>query len=347
MWKGFFILLFIMTCLSPDCFSNEEKRPGDHNTISFYLENDVLNHTDAQYTSGIKLTWMSKNLNDYCDTGAVPGLVCHTIEKIPFMNNQGFQKNISFSMGQNIYTPNDTTRKDLIKDDRPYAGISYLALGFISKNQKRMDALEIDAGIVGPHSYAEKMQFFFHRLIGSQEAKGWSNQLKDEPILDLIYERNWKAAAFNTENGFGYDFIPRAGFSIGNFLIAASIGAEMRIGFNIPNDFGTYLIGPCSDTNTPLNDKDPRISSDHSHFGIHFFMGFDGSAIARDLLLDGNTIADSHSVDKKPFIHRYFGGVGVLINRFKITYANVKESKNFSTQKRGENYGSLTVSYSY
>ena len=37
------------------------------------------------------------------------------------------------SLSQNIYTPEDIESSDLIKDDRPYAGILYYAIGFHSK----------------------------------------------------------------------------------------------------------------------------------------------------------------------------------------------------------------------
>jgi lipid A 3-O-deacylase len=343
------ILMIFITgiCFSPECFSSEKKSPGDYNTITFYMENDFVSQTDSQYTSGVKLTWISKKLNNYCDPGAVPGFICSTVERLPFMNEPGFRKNISFSIGQNIYTPDDTARKDLIMDDRPYAGVSYLALGFLSKNKKRMDTIEINAGIVGPHSYAQKMQFFFHRMIGSKKAKGWANQLKDEPVLDLFYERKWRVASSDLGNGIGYDLIPHAGLSVGNLLTAAVFGGEMRFGLNVPSDFGTLLIRHGSDTNAPVNDEDPRFSADSSPFGIHLFLGLDASVVARDIFLDGNTFSESHSVHKKPFVYRSFGGIGMLIHRVKITCAGVWASKNFDTQKRSEKYGSLTVSYSY
>ena len=40
---------------------------------------------------------------------------------------------MSVSIGQDIYTPEDTDRKDLIEDDRPYAGIIYVSTGFHNK----------------------------------------------------------------------------------------------------------------------------------------------------------------------------------------------------------------------
>jgi hypothetical protein len=115
----------------------------------------------------------------------------------------------------------------------------------------------------------------------------------------------------------------------------------------MPNDFGTLLIRPGSDTNAPVDENDPRLSAEPDPFSLHIFLGVDAFAIARNILLDGNTFTDSHSVDKKPFICRFSGGIGFIIHRFKITYANVYETKSFYGQKSSQSYGSFTISYSY
>ena len=347
MWKGFLINLFILLFVFQDCLADETKKPEDYKTFTFYTENDIVSGTDLQYTNGIKLTWISEDLTNYRENNKIPEWAYPIIEKLPFINKDGFQKNISFSIGQNMYTPDDTDRTDLIKDDRPYAGISYLAIGFLSKNIKRMDTIEIDAGIVGPHSYAEKVQNGFHNCFGAKESKGWDNQLKDEFVLNLFFERKWRPLSSDPGNGFAYDLIPHAGFSVGNMFIAAAFGGQIRYGLNLPNDFGTLLIRPGSDTNAPIDDKDPRVSPDHNPFGIHLFLGVDAFAVGRNLFLDGNTFKDSHSVDKRPIVCRFIGGFGIIFHRVKITYANVFETKNFYSQKEAQKYGSLTVSFSY
>jgi lipid A 3-O-deacylase len=347
MWKEFIISLFILLFTFRECLADEGKKPEDYKTFTFYTENDIVAGTDLQYTNGLKLTWTSEDLNNYRENKNIPEWSYPIIKILPFINEGGFQKNISFSIGQNIYTPDDTERTDLIKDDRPYAGILYFGIGFISKNIKQMDTVEIDAGIVGPHSYANKVQNKFHSAFDHKESKGWDNQLKDEFVVNLFHERKWRALSSDLGNGFAYDVIPNAGFAVGNMLIAASFGGQIRYGLNLPNDFGTMLIRPGSDTNAPIDDKDPRLSEEPTPFGIHLFLGVDAYAVARNILLDGNTFKDSHSVDKKPVVCRFIGGFGIIINRVKVTYANVWATKEFDTQKKGQQYGSLTISYSY
>jgi lipid A 3-O-deacylase len=348
MKKVFFIGLLIIIFASRVCLADEGKKPGDYKTFTFYWENDIINGTDLQYTNGMKLTWISEDISNYKENKHIPKWSYPIIERLPFINEPGgFQKNISFSIGQNIYTPDDTRRTDLIKDDRPYAGISYASIGFISKNTKRMDTIEVDGGIVGPHSYADKVQNDFHKFFGERESKGWDNQLKDEIIFNLFFERKWRALFSDLGKGLAYDLIPHAGFAAGNMLTAGALGGQMRFGLNLPNDFGTLLIRPGSDTNAPTDEKDPRLFHGPASFGIHLFFGVDAFLIGRNILLDGNTFKESHSVDKNPAVCRFIGGLGVLVHHMKFTYSHVWSTKEFKTQKKGQQYGSLTISYSY
>lgn len=345
--RGFCFYILVTLLVFPYNLSFAEKRPEDYKTVTFYFENDVFTGTDKEYTNGIKLTWISQDMTDYRDDPRVPEWSYPIIRNLPFVNKPGFQRNISLSIGQNMYAPEDLERTDLVPDERPYAGITYLALGFHSKGSRRMDTLEIDVGILGPHSYAEGIQKTWHRWIDTTEPMGWEHQLKDEPILNVFYERKWKVLQSKIGREFGYDLIPHLGCSLGNAFIGANLGAQVRFGWNLPNDFGTFLIRPGSDTNAPMDERDPRLFLRFKRLGIHVFAGLDARAVARNILLDGNTFRDSHSVEKKPFVAHAMAGLGILFHRFKISYAYVYQTKEYDTQKEGQEYGAITVSYSY
>ncbi|MBN2034431.1 MAG: lipid A deacylase LpxR family protein [Deltaproteobacteria bacterium] len=347
MIKGFFISVFVTSLVFTYDLSFAEKRPQDYRTLTFYLENDVFTGTDREYTNGIKFTWISQDLTEYSKNPRIPKWSYPIIKKLPFVNEPGFQRNISLSLGQNMYAPEDLERTDLIPDQRPYAGISYLALGFHSKDSRRMDTLEIDLGIVGPHSYAEEIQKTWHEWIDTRRPRGWDHQLKDEPILNLFYERKRRVLQSEIGHGFSYDLISHLGCSLGNAFIGANFGGQFRFGWNLPNDFGTFLIRPGSDTNAPMDEKDPRFLTAFQRLGIHIFAGFDARAVIRNILLDGNTFRDSHSVHKRFFASDFMVGVGVFIHRFKISYAYVCQTKEYDTQGDRQEYGAITVSFSY
>jgi hypothetical protein len=195
---------------------------------------------------------------------------------------------------------------------------------------------------VGRHSYAEDVQEKVHKWLGSDEAKGWDNQLKDEPALELIYERKWRFSPSNLGRGFGWDFIPHLGGRVGNVSIYGNVGAEFRFGWNVPVDFGTCPIRPGCETNPAIAPGEDH----HRPFGVHVFLNIDGRAVLRDIFLDGNTWRDSHSVNKEYFVADMGVGVGISASRFKVTYGLIYRTKEFDKQKsNGHIFGTLLITF--
>ena len=64
-------------------------------------------------------------------------------------------------------------------------------------------------------------------------------------------------------------------------------------------------------------------------------------------MLDGNIYSRSYRVDKEPFVARVLLGFGMIIRRFKITYAYVHVSREFETQDDSQAYGTISVSYTF
>ena len=69
-------------------------------------------------------------------------------------------------------------------------------------------------------------------------------------------------------------------------------------------------------------------------------------AVARNIFLDGNTFEDSHSVDRKPVVADVYAGMALLIDRWKLSYAQVFRTREFDGQPHHHEYGSLSLSYS-
>jgi len=319
----------------------------DAQTLTVYFENDTFFGTDYLYTNGVKISWTSPDLQACRESSGMGSWADSLIEWLPFTKDPGFRRTVSLSIGQNMYTPENTTTKELIRDDRPYAGVTYLDMGFTGKDLRQMNTWEIMVGIAGRHSYAEDVQKLIHRWKGVDIPQGWDHQIGDEPILNLYFEHRRKVFEFSVGSGWGYDLIPNLGAGLGNLYIGAHAGGQVRFGWNLPNDFGTSLIRPGSDTNAPLNEQDPRLDPSTCRWGIHVFMGVDGQCVLRNMTLDGNTFRDSHSVDREPFVGTLMAGVGLLIYRFKITFMQVYKTRAFKTQKSHERYGSITVSYTF
>jgi len=311
--------------------------------FTMYVENDTFTGTDQHYTNGLKFSWLSADLVDWGQTGWRKRVV----DALPFVNRTEGQKNLGLAFGQNIYTPRDITAINPDISDRPYAGWSYLELAFVSKTPDISDTIALQVGIVGPHSLAEDSQRIFHQWIGSARPRGWDYQLRDEMGVNVAYERRWRLYGRALVQTLGIDLVPHAGVSLGNVQTYANAGGTLRLGLNLPSDFGVQLARPGSVGGSPADDLDPRVALDRN-FSLFVFGAADGRAIARDIFLDGNTFRSSRSVDKRPFVADLSAGVGLIAGRWQLTYTQVWRTAEFRTERgRFNNFGSITLSRAY
>jgi len=312
----------------------------DFNNFTLYWENDFFTGTDQDYTNGLKLTW-STAFSRIEDSGP-PAWSRPVYGILPFVDEHDSDLAFSISLGQDIYTPQDTESTEVVIDDRPYAGYTYLAAGFHSHRKNRKNTWEIQLGIVGPASQAESVQNFAHDLVDSDRARGWKNQLKNEVTLDFIYESQWRVWSRKLYSNFSFDLIPHMGTRIGMARTYVNGGAELRTGWKLPDDFGSCPIRAGCEVTPPFPVNGIRNSS------LHLFVSTDGKYVLHDIFLDGNTFRDSHSVDKNPLVGEINWGIIWQISRIKITYSIALRSKQFDTQlASNHDYGSVSLSYSY
>lgn len=344
----FYIIIFGVLCMLPGTLGADDRiNARNSSTFTASFENDLFGMTDFGYTGGMRFTWISPDLSEYREISAEERWYTPMLQHLPVVNKAGNLKTVSLSLIHQVYTPRNMKSTRVIDDDRPYAGITQAAIGFHSRNAACMDTLEFDVGIVGPHSYGENVQKLLHEAFHCPMPMGWDNQLDDEPVFNLFFERKWRFSNLQLDNNLGIDMIPQAGIGVGNAFTGVNIGVQARFGWNLPRDFGTYIIRPGSDSNAPVQDSDPRISRRSDRFSTHFFAGLEGSAVVRDISLDGNTFFESHHVKKRPFVGDIAAGFGILFSRYKITYAQVYRTRTFEKQEKGQVFGSLTLSVSF
>ena len=187
-----------------------------------------------------------------------------------YINEKGYQKNLVFALGQNIYTPDNTETTNFIPDDRPYAGWLYLGMGVVWKNAEVRNSLVLDLGVVGPWAYGQESQRLIHDLRGLGHPSGWDNQLDNEVGAVLLYERMWRWPKHERRSGLDWELLPHAGAAVGNVQTYANLGGELRAGLNLPDDFGTDTISTSASTSTPV---DGRMGADRSRFDLGMYTG--------------------------------------------------------------------------
>lgn len=330
-------------------------RPGSANpvadswTANLYFENDLFSETDQQYTNGIRLSWVSPEIDSFIDDTALPAWLRRTnrwltrLEPEPVALGDTVSRRLIVTLGQQMYTPDDRDRTTLDPDDRPYAGWLYAGFGYHTQTRQRMNSFEVNLGVVGPAALAQQAQDFIHRLRGFETFKGWDHQLRNEPGLQLVYEHKYRAWRAGLGHGWEHEAILHGGGSLGNVATYLNGGAEYRIGRFLPHDFGTSALRPGGDNSVP-GQGDPRF---RHQWGLHAFVSLDGRYVLHDIFLDGNTWRDSHSVSRKPWVADAAVGLAATWERWKLSYARVYRSRQFDGQASGHDFGSLAISYTF
>lgn len=301
-------------------------------SFSIAFENDIFTGEDNGYTNGVRIAWLSPESD-------IPWWMEHSMNKLPFFAQEG-HKRYGFAAGQTMHAPDDLTRKELISDDRPYAGLLFASAGLISDTGYRLDNLQLTLGVVGPSSLAAQTQDAVHKITDSPDPQGWDNQLRDEPVVMLTYERKWRSIYQFSPFGFAVDVTPQMGGSIGNLHSYASTGAVFRLGYDLPADYGPPLIRPALPGSDFFSPSKP--------FGWYLFSGFEGRAVAHNIFLDGNTFRDSHHVDKEILVGSIQLGAAMTLGKdVRIAYTHLWRSREFEQQQRADKYGAVTVSFRF
>jgi lipid A 3-O-deacylase len=331
-------LIFLLVFLCSWTWARDSSARNSEYLISIQFENDFFGGgTDRHFTHGTRIECLTKPLQ----------WIARGADKLPWFSTdkgrnelgEAFTGRGVFSLGQSIFTPENTAAAQIIPEERPYAGWLYVGFGIVAnQGARRYDKLELEIGMVGPYSFAEEVQTFWHSLFGLDVPQGWDNQLKSEPGAVLYYEqaRRYERRVIV---GLEADVIPHFGGSLGNVFTHAAAGVVFRLGSKLDDDFGPPRIRPSLPGGVFFRPG--------KGFNWYVFTGLEGRAVLRNIFLDGNTFTDSPSVDKNIFVGDVQAGVVMQWNRFRVSYTQIFRTKEFKGQDRGDIFGSLSFSYHF
>jgi lipid A 3-O-deacylase len=215
----FVFLSFVLLCITPtDIRAQSNFQPQ---VLRIYEDDDFINlrgeGTDKYYTDGTKidLFYTKREKRRFLTSLLIP------LQNAP--NNL-----YSIGITQAMFTPSDISNPNIIKGDRPYAGVLYLSHSLISSDEVKKQKItsEIDLGVIGPASLAGETQIEFHKLIGDQEPKGWSNQVHNDIIIN--YEIRYEKLLISPSDKF--EVIGLLGSDAGTLYNQITTGLTFRAG---------------------------------------------------------------------------------------------------------------------
>lgn len=302
--------------------------------ITLTIENDMLGSgDDGNYTSGILLTWFN--------AGTEPRYLAEVLDGVIPTFSINKTTSVSFSIGQNIYTPDDITISAPQPTERPWAAWLYTTMGLSSLTDNHIDDVSATIGVVGPMALGRQAQTNVHRIIGVNKPRGWDNQIKNEPGLVLSWRRRWPSLWENDYYGFLFTVMPDIGASIGNIYTFAETGVTFRI---------SPEANRWQDTPTQIQPSIPGtgyFETQREGLGWYLFGGMQGRAIARNIFLDGNTFRDSASVDKKPLVFDANAGIALTYGNARLSYTAVYRTREFYGQNKNALYAGVSLGFKF
>src|SRR6185437_11638711 len=162
-------------------------RADDHARINLLEENDSLYfHTDKHYTQGLRLSYLAPTVRSGDGWDRPFDFIA---ANTPVFAAAEGDRRYALLLGQSIFTPENLTSKPPSKRDRPYAGWLYGGISLLQKSGSDMlENVELELGVIGPGSFGKFVQNDWHQFIGIRTARGWANQLQNEPGGVLSYE---------------------------------------------------------------------------------------------------------------------------------------------------------------
>jgi len=314
---------------------------AENGTLSILFENDVFFDTDRDYTNGVlfSYTFGPDKTPDFLQDAALalPHMLPDSMGVFP----RGIDVRGSVELGQDIYTPTDISLVNPPLTERPYAGFLYLGFGVMTDPESpttrdAQEQLQLQLGVVGPDSLAENTQKWIHALGGFQKPMGWDTQLKNEPALELTYERSWRFRPVPVAFGLNADLLPHIGGAVGNVYDYVNAGAMGRIGFNLPNDFGPARIDPSLPGSS-------YFASEHD-WSVYAFAGIDGRAMGHNIFLDGNTFEHSRSVPKNVLVGDAQFGLMLQYAAYRLSFTHVFRTKEYRRQPGVDQFGAVNLS---
>jgi hypothetical protein len=214
--------------------------------VSLSWDNDLLTGTDRGYTNGVRLAY----LTDTAETadGVSAGFARKLGDELSFFPGIGAPESshaVTLSLRQLMVTPEDITVAEPKFDDIPYAGHLSLSGTLWSWSADTISGLGAHIGVIGPESGAESVQKWVHKAIGSDNPRGWDNQLGTDVVGGIQAAHARKLL----QTGQGGDIEQRvsviASGLLSSFRTSAKTGLIWQLGRRLPPT-RPFVTSPCS-----------------------------------------------------------------------------------------------------
>ncbi len=288
---------------------------------------------DSGYSNGMFVHWGQGSYPDLGQAG-LPGWLDAAAEWLPYTSYPGYSHDVSYSVSQLMYTPHGIEAKEVIEDDRPYAGVLLWSAYLHSWQDRFSNRYRLSLGAVGPISGAEQVQEFVHALLDVVEPRGWDNQLENEPVFLLASERLYRLHDGQSGGRWEYDVIGLSEIMAGTLRSEIGAGLGLRLGRNLAHSF-------CLASMIPGRNLHQLPNSAEGDWYV--FANLYARYVFNDITLDGNYFRHSHSVSLTNEQGMYALGLVWRTPHWGVALSLQESSRTFEERKENTLFGSVSL----
>lgn len=315
------IIAIMIVFLSQLGATAQKKSQGHSKEISFTTDNDnyLLQKRDGYYTNGFYFSFQH--------LGA------------PAKQADG-KLILRYEIGQMIFNPYKYSVIFPTEMDRPFAGYLYAKFSR-SKFYRNSSNLQygISAGVLGNASGAKATQRRYHDLINIYDVEGWTYQLKNEIGVNLSGQYSYPLSGKLRESG-AVDVNGIVKASLGNTFTNGVAGILFRVG---------RLADPSR--SVAWNSRISKQGSEPVD-RTEFFVFFQPEVMYQvyNATLQGGLFRDDPgpvTAPLEPWVYQHRVGLMFAAHRYSAVLAVVHRTREASSMRRKENYGSVMFGYRF
>ncbi|MEW8628249.1 MAG: lipid A deacylase LpxR family protein [Candidatus Thiodiazotropha sp.] len=300
---------------------------------SVTLDNDFFIRTDDGYTNGLYVSLFETGKKTQT-TPSRDFWVAPLSWSLP--KAEAREAVNAYMIGQALITPSDITVENPGENEIPYSAMLALTNSYVSYEAFVADQISTTVGIIGPAAMGEEVQKLIHRLIGSDEPKGWDTQLENELVFQFSRARAWRSWV---SSGNDFDLILNSEITLGTIASGIGGGAVLRYGKGLKESYVTTLFN-----------NSRMINPSAINRGWYLYTRIQVGYLFNQIFTDGNTFRDSRSIDyEHEFIELSTGFAYSWDNyslSFAVTDVNILQSgAEEETLENLTQYGTLTFAW--
>ena len=307
-------------------------------TFVFKFNNDVIKRrkdpsSDKRYTNGLTLGYITKDLKENTEI----------TNHFPVIDKLGETIHGSICLNHDIYTPDEIEDINILENQHPYSGELNLTFGIhgdnnfklLSHNTPTLLSLSLSLGTTGKYSYAKNVQTEFHRYTGNDIPLGWDHQLPSHFMGKLSGSVISKFDPIKFKQTL-LEVLVNIGADVGNTLRQGSAGIEFRLGWNLPDDFGTYSLDSGSFASNIQSKNSP--TRNKTRCGLHLILYTRGKYVDYNYHL-GEYLSPTREIAELG------GGFGFSGYGYKMTLMFINQSEQFEEQNGPHRFGTVMITY--